>query len=190
MADVFGVIYYHRHSNWGHLTKLLPWSVVGVLLGTLTGSYIDDGQFKLFMAVTIFLSIGIMLWLEKGNQEKVPDYYWFAVLMGIAGGFTSMVGNLAGSVMALYLLSMRLPKNSFIGTAAWFFLILNWTKVPFHVFVWNTISLDSVLLDLTTLPLIGLGAWLGVIIVKQIPDRTYRYFIIGMTFIAAIFMIW
>lgn len=189
LADVFGVIYYHRHASWPHLKKLFPWAALGVVLGTVTGAYIDDEAFRLIMAIIIFGSVAIMLWLEQGNKEHVPDYYWFAILMGVAGGFTTMVGNLAGSVMALYLLSMRLPKNSFIGTAAWFFLVINWFKVPFHIFVWETITLDSFLLDLMTLPFIAAGAGLGILITRQIPEKGYRYFIIVMTLVAAIFMV-
>ncbi|MEQ9301690.1 MAG: sulfite exporter TauE/SafE family protein [Cyclobacteriaceae bacterium] len=189
LADVFGVIYYHKHASWPHLKKLFPWAAVGVVLGTVTGAYIDDEAFRLIMAIIIFGSVAIMLWLEQGNKEHVPDYYWFAILMGMAGGFTTMVGNLAGSVMALYLLSMKLPKNSFIGTAAWFFMVINWFKIPFHVFVWETITLDSFLLNLTTLPFIAVGAGLGILITRQIPEKAYRYFIIVMTLIAAVFMV-
>lgn len=100
-----------------------------------------------------------------------------------------MIGNLATSVVAIYLLSMRLPKNAFIGTTAWFFLVINWFKVPFHIFSWHTISLNSFLLDLVTLPLIALGAFLGIVIVKKIRDRAYRWFIIAMTIVAAVFML-
>lgn len=189
MADVFGVRYYHRHASWRHLKILFPWTAGGVLLGTLVGGMINDELFKTIMAIIIVISVVIMMWLEKTNKEDVPDYLWFAILIGIAGGFTSMVGNLAGSVMALYLLSMRLPKNEFIGTAAWFFMVLNWFKIPFHVFAWKTISWDSLWLNLSTLPLIALGAYLGVVIVRQIPEKTYRWFIILMTVVAAGFMV-
>lgn len=189
LADIFAVGYYHRHTSWVHLWKLFPWAAGGTVLGTVVGSYINDEVFKLIMAIIIFLSVAIMLWLESSKKEEVPDYFWFAALMGVAGGFTSMVGNLAGSVMALYLLSMRLPKNAFIGTAAWFFLVLNWFKVPFHVFVWKTISWDTFFFDLTLLPAIALGAYLGIMIVKRIPERTYRWFIIIMTMVAAVGML-
>src|SRR5688572_11247955 len=161
LADVLGVWYYHRHASWYHLKKLFPWAALGTVLGTIVGGMIDDGLFKMIMAVIIVISVAIMLWLERGHKDDVPDYKWFAALTGVAGGFTSMVGNLAGSVMAVYFLSMRLPKNQFIGTAAWFFMVINWFKIPFHVFAWHTITLDTFLLDLTTLPIIVLGAYLG-----------------------------
>ena len=109
--------------------------------------------------------------------------------MGVAGGFTSMVGNLAGSVMAIYFLSMRLPKNAYIGTTAWFFMVINWFKIPFHVFAWKTITIDTFYLSLATLPAIILGAYLGIGLVKIIPEKVYRWFIIGMTLLAAIMML-
>ncbi len=189
LADVFGVWYYHRHASWYHLKKLFPWAALGTVLGTVVGGMIDDDTFKLVMAVIIVVSVFIMLWLERGHSDEVPDYKWFASLTGIAGGFTSMVGNLANSVVAIYLLSMRLPKNAFIGTTAWFFLVLNWFKIPFHVLSWETITWNTFLLDLITLPFIGLGAFLGIVIVRRIEDRAYRWFIITMTLVAAVFMV-
>lgn len=189
MADFFGVSYYHRHANWHHLRRLFPWAVLGILFGTYVGKSIDDEMFRLIMGSIIFLSLGVMIWMEKGMKEFVPDFWWFSAIMGVLCGFTTMVGNLAGSAAALYLLSMRLPKNHFIGTAAWFFLCVNVFKVPFHVWSWETITLDSFLLDLTVLPFIGLGAIIGIKIIKKMPEKGFRYFIIVMTAVAAVFMI-
>lgn len=189
LADVIGVWYYHRHASWYHLKKLFPWAALGTVLGTIVGGAIDDQTFKLVMAFIIGISVLIMIWFERGRREKVPDYKWFASLTGVAGGFTSMIGNLATSVVAIYFLAMRLPKNAFIGTSAWFFLVINWFKVPFHIFSWKTITWNTFLLDLATLPFIIVGAFLGIIIVRRIPDRAYRWFIIVMTIVAAVFMI-
>lgn len=90
--------------------------------------------------------------------------------------------------MAIYFLSMRLPKNAFIGTTAWFFMVINWFKIPFHVFSWETITLNTFLLDAVTIPVIILGGVLGIQIVKKLKEQTYRWFIIAMTIVAAVFM--
>jgi uncharacterized membrane protein YfcA len=190
MADVFGVLYYHRHASWSHLKILFPWAAAGVVVGTVTGNYINDQLFKVIMASTILISVLVMLWMERlGTPDKLPKSKPFAIATGIASGFTSMVGNLAGSVMSVYLLSVPLPKNAFIGTTAWFFLAVNWFKVPFHVFAWHTITLNTLLLDLLTLPVIMAGAYLGIKVVSKLTDTVYRWFIIGMTLIAAIGML-
>lgn len=189
MADVFAVTYYHRHANWHHLMRLFPWAAAGVVLGTFIGEQINDDSFRLIMAVIIFTSLVIMVWQEKSQNKKIPTGIWFAALLGVLGGFTTMVGNLASSVMALYLLSMRLPKNEYIGTAAWFFMIINLFKIPFHIFIWETISFNSFYLDLIGLPAIALGAFAGITVVKKIPELYYRWFIIGTTALAALVML-
>ena len=189
LADVLGVWYYHRHASWEHLRTLFPWAALGVVLGTIVGSYIDDKVFKAIMAVVIVASVGTMIWLERGHREQVPHNKTFGAASGILGGFTSMVGNLAGTVMAVYFLSMRLPKNAYIGTTAWFFMVTNWFKVPFHVFAWHTINVNTLLLALITLPAIVLGAFLGIHIVKILSEKMYRWFIIVMTLVAALFML-
>jgi len=67
-------------------------------------------------------------------------------------------------------------------------MVVNWFKVPFHVFSWHTITLNTFLLDLALLPAIAAGAGLGILIVRQIPEYVYRWFVITMTLVAAVFM--
>jgi uncharacterized membrane protein YfcA len=189
VADVFGVWYYHRHASFKHLKILFPWAAAGIIAGSIAGNFISDDVFRVIMVTTIFSSLAVMVWMEMGGREKIPDNIFLGIGAGFLGGFTSMIGNLAGTVMAVYFLSMRLPKNNFIGTAAWFFLVINWFKVPFHIWVWHTINKDSWLLALTLIPVILGGAYLGIVLVKKMNDRTYRWFIVGMTLIAAIVML-
>lgn len=185
MADVFAVAYYRRHAEWKYLIKLIPWAFAGVLLGTWVGKLIDDETFKSIMAVIILASVVIMIWRDYRRAASIPDFWWFSMLMGLAAGFTTMVGNLAGAVTALYFLSMRLPKNAFIGTGAWFYLLVNSFKVPFHVFSWETITLETFELNLLMFPVIAAGAFLGIKITGYLSDEFYRKFVIGVTLLSA-----
>jgi uncharacterized membrane protein YfcA len=99
-----------------------------------------------------------------------------------------MIGNAAGPVMALYLLSMRLPKNSYIGTGAWFFFIVNLSKVPLHIWSWKTITLNSFVLDVLMIPAIAAGAFLGIWLVKLLPERVFRIIIIATTLLSAVLL--
>jgi len=187
MADVFAVSYYHRHAEWKYVLKLLPSTVVGVLLGLFVGNMINDEQFKHLMAMIILVGLGIMIWREqKKTVSAIPHNWLFSSIAGLLGGFSTMIGNAAGPVMAIYFLSMMLPKNSFIGTGAWFFLIINLFKIPFHITVWETINLHTFTLDLAMFPAIMIGAFLGFKLVKYIPEKPYRIFIIVTTALAAI----
>jgi uncharacterized protein len=190
MADIFGVAYYRRHANWNHLIKVLPWAVVGLFIALWIGEIVNDKQFKNLIAILVFLSIGLMLWQDKRKGTQFfPDKWWFAASMGILGGFATMIGNVAGPVFAIYLLAMHLPKNSFIGTGAWFFMIINFSKFPLQLFVWNNINTDSLAIDLVTLPAIALGAFIGFKVVKIIPEHTYRGFVIAITVISAFLLL-
>jgi len=79
---------------------------------------------------------------------------------------------------------MRLPKNQFIGTAAWLFLILNLFKLPFHIFSWETITIDTLPLILRVLPFVLLG--LFATMVKVIKEHQYRKMILILTAIGAL----
>lgn len=190
MADIFGVAYYRRNANWTHLIKVLPWAVIGLLLALWIGKIVNNEQFKNLIATLVFLSIGLMLWQDKRKSTHFfPDKWWFAASMGILGGFATMIGNVAGPVFAIYLLAMHLPKNSFIGTGAWFFMIINFSKFPLQLFVWNNINIQTLTVDLMTLPAIALGAVLGFKLVKIIPEHTYRGFVIAITVISAFLLL-
>jgi len=190
MADIYAVVYYHRMADWYHIVRLLPWAMAGTLAGVLAGKYIDAEGFRIMLSSIVFGGLGLMVIRDLvKKREKIPDNRLFAAGIGILGGFASMVGNAAGPVFAVYMLAMRLPKNSFIGTGAWFYFIINSFKLPFHIWVWKTVTPESFLLDLIALPAILLGAWLGIRIVKMLSERVYRIFVVAMTFLSALLLI-
>ncbi len=190
MADWFGVAYYHRHARWHHLWKLLPWAFAGIGIALWVGEVVDDKWFKNLIAILVFLCIGLMLWKDRQKGRNLfPDTWWFAALMGVLGGFATMIGNVAGPIFAIYLLAMHLPKNTFIGTAAWFYLIINLSKFPLHIFIWETIDWNTLKLDLILFPGIAAGAFLGVWMVKKIPDKAYRAFVFIVTALSAFLLL-
>ncbi|MHA7129137.1 sulfite exporter TauE/SafE family protein [Algoriphagus namhaensis] len=186
VGDIFAVIYYNRHAQWRFLWKLLPSMVIGVLIGTWVGDVIPEQAFRKSMAAIILISILMMVWWERRTSKSVPDNLGFASTLGLTAGFTTMVGNLAGSFANLYFLAMRLPKNAFIGTTAWLFLIINVFKVPFHIFAWETITTDTIWVSLITVPFIFLGLFSGVRILKRVNDKLFRNFIFLATAVGAI----
>lgn len=190
VADIFAVKYYSRHADWKHILRLLPWAAVGIIIALFTGEMVNDDQFRKIIGIVVIMGILIMIWQDiRRNKTEIPSVWWYSASLGLAGGFTTMIGNAAGPVMAMYLLSMRLPKNIYIGTAAWFFFIVNLFKVPFHILVWKTITPESLLFNLfMVIPIIS-GAIGGFYIVKLFPEKFYRIFIILSTIASAVFLL-
>ena len=185
-ADIYAVIYYHRSAQWKFIVKILPPAMVGIGVAIVTGKLISAQAFKALLGAVVLTMIVIMVIRDLVKQkERIPDTWWFAGIMGLVGGFATMIGNAAGPVFAVYLLSMRLPKNIFIGTGAWFFLIINLFKVPFHIFVWETISWSTLQYDLIAIPVVIAGGFLGIKLVKIFPEKFYRWFVIITTCLSA-----
>lgn len=101
-----------------------------------------------------------------------------------------MIGNAAGPVMAIYLLSVKMPKYNFVGTNAWFFLVINYLKIPVQVLAWDNITPTSLALDCCTLPFVLLGGILGIALVKRLPEKGFRYFTTAVTCVSVILLIW
>jgi uncharacterized protein len=187
MADIMAVLYYNRHASWHHLWKLFPFAALGVIIAIWVGEVINDNTFKAIMGVFILGGIPVMILRERMNDVKpLRGSWWSGSFFGITGGFSTMIGNAAGPVMNLYLLSMQLPKNALIGTGAWFFLVINLFKIPFHIFIWKTITIDSITLNLLMLPAILMGGFMGIRLVRIIPEKPFRWMIIIMTILASI----
>ena len=173
MADFFGVRYYHMHADLRQLIKLIPSTIIGILTGVFIGDILSDVYFQFLLGAVIISGALIMV-----IKVDIKENNFFSIAVGFLGGFITMIGNAAGPIMSIYFLSMGFDKNKFIGTVAWFFLFVNLFKVPMHVFIWKTIDLNILLFDLSLFPLILLGALTGVWIVKKIPEKPYKIFVI------------
>lgn len=189
LADIAAVTYYHRHAEWKHFRKLTPWMVLGILAGVYLGKDMNEVLFRKVMAIIILATIIIVLWMEYRKVKSIPKNPLFVVGTGIAAGFTTMIGNLAGAFANLYFLAMQMPKNNFIGTAAWIFLCINLFKLPFQIFYWKNIQWQSIQTDIFLIPALALGFWAGIRIVDRIRDDNYRKLVILMTLIGSVILL-
>jgi len=188
-ADIVAAKHYRKDVDWKGLFKLMPWVAVGLGCGVYVGDKISADWFRYLIAIAIFIGLIPLLKKNRAYAEKEETYsgkLWVAALFGIAGGVFTMVGKGAGALMSIYFLSMNVPKNSFIGTRAWFFFIVNLSKVPLHIFFWKTINPQTLALDLFVIPAIIAGGIIGIRIVKMIGEKIYRYFVIALIIVAAV----
>ncbi len=189
VGDLVAVKSYHRHIRWPHLVKLFPWTVAGVVLGWFALGRINDRQASVLVGAIIVSMVAMQLWRRRGRVGEVAEQgAWLAPLMGVLAGFTTLVANAAGPLMAMYLIAMRLPKMEFVGTAAVFFMILNWFKVPFMVQL-GLITEDTVIFDLKLVPAVLAGAWIGRWILPKVNQGLFETLALALSFLAGLRMI-
>jgi uncharacterized protein len=187
-ADLFGVAFFRKHANWSHLWKLFPWVVLGVILGYFALGRVNNAQVQKMIGLIVLAMVALHFWRQRQSDQlsaRLPHTLWFAALTGILAGFTTMVANAAGPVMILYLLAVGLPKLEFIGTGAWFFMMVNAFKVPFSLHL-GLINSQSLLVDaILVLPMIP-GALLGPVLVHRINQDAFERIALVLTVAAAI----
>lgn len=189
IGDVLAVIYYRRHAQWNYVFKLLPWILLGVVIASFVGNHLDEATFKLGMSTIVLISVVLLFWWESRKSDYIPDRWWFATPMGITVGFTTMIGNLAGTFSNIYFLAMRLPKEKFIGTVSWLFFIVNIFKLPFHIWVWHTVTIESLKVDLKLVPFTLFGFFIGIRLVKLISNDRFRIVVLAFTAIGAAILV-
>jgi uncharacterized membrane protein YfcA len=135
---------------------------------------------RLIGGIVLFMTL-LQVWRMLARQygwadlaDRMPHTIGFRALLGLLGGFATMVANAAGPVGQLYFISVGLPKMAFIGTGAWCFFIVNIFKVPLQAHL-GIINLDSLQISLALAPVAMLGAWLGPRIVHFIPQRIFTF---------------
>lgn len=186
VGDLFAVSYYSRHAVWSHLWRLLPFALPGIVAGYWGMHHLPERYFAPLIGGTILVMLVLGFWQNRGGGQKAPPGGWlFPAAMGLLGGVTTMMANAAGPILVIYLLAMRLPKTEFIGTGAWFFLMVNLIKVPFSADL-GLINPLSLKLNLLLAPLILLGAFLGIRLVRWIPEKVFNLLVQLFAAIAAV----
>jgi hypothetical protein len=198
LGDVFAVAFWRRHAVWRHILRLVPWALAGIVGGWLVMGRIDDRLMRPLLGAALIVVLAVNAWHELQRaaaqrrgvpvEETVPDAWWFSALFGLTGGFATMITNAAGAILVVYLLSMRLPRDEFIGTAAWYFLIVNVIKVPFSLSL-GLITGPSLLLDAALAPGVVVGSVVGILTARRIPQKAFVVAAMVLAFASAVRML-
>ena len=180
-GDLVAVASYRQHAAWRHLWRLFPWTALGVLIGYFVLRQIGDQDMRQLIGGIVVTLVAVHLfrrWRARGKvaaagEAEAAHPIWFAPMIGVLAGFTTVVANAAGPLMAVYLLAMRLPKMEYVGTAAVFFLLLNLFKVPFMISL-GLITQPSFALNLWLAPAVVVGALAGRKILPLINQKMFE----------------
>jgi uncharacterized protein len=198
IGDVVAVLAYRRHTQWRYLWKLFPFTAAGVVLGYFALGAISDRHARLMIGA-IILSLAVLSYWRRfrslpaegaGDSGGTSRHHsWiFAASVGVVAGFVTLIANAAGPLMAIYLVSMRLPKLEYVGTAAVFFMCLNLFKVPFMVSL-GLITVHSFGFNLLLAPAVVFGAFAGRWLVARINQALFERLVLLLSAIAGILLL-
>ena len=183
-ADVFAVIYWRRHAAAWRLFALAPWVVVGMIGGGLA-LRLNERTIRPMVGVIVLAMLALHLW--RRYRVNATGEVGHAGIYGVTAGFATTVANAAGPVMSLYLLGKRLPKEEFVATGAWFFFVINLTKLP--IYAWNgLLTRRGLTFDLLMVPAVVVGAVAGRRIVDLMSPRVFELLVLALTAVSTLLL--
>jgi len=184
VGDLIAVGSYRSHTQWRHIWRLFPWAAVGIILGYFALGRMDDRQARTSIGAIVLCLATLHIYRRlRPPAPGVGHGFWFAPILGILAGFTTITANASGPLVVIYLLSMGLLKMEYMGTAAVFFLLLNLFKTPFMVCL-GLINFGSMALDAYLLPAMLLGAWAGKWILRRMDQRVFENVALALSILA------
>jgi len=191
-GDIVAVATYRAHAQWRHLWRLIPAAVVGVVLGYGLLSRISDHESRILVGIIIVSLACLSYWqryrqsLTRASSARLHPA--LAVSAGILAGVITLIANAAGPVMAVYLVSMRLPKLQYVGTSAVFFLLINLFKLPFIANL-GLVTQSSLTLNFELLPAVLMGALAGRWLLALVEQSLFENLVLALTLASGILLL-
>lgn len=177
VQDVVSVWVFRKAWDKAVLRLMLPSAALGIFGGFLMAAFVKTAAVEAVVGL-ISVAFGLQrLWLERAGAQlpMVRDegpLPWRGVLAGAAAGFTSQIAHAGGPPFQMYVLPKRLPRDSFIGTSAIFFAVVNWMKTPAYLAL-GQFTRESLTTAAVLLPLAIASTYAGVWLVRKIPAEGF-----------------
>lgn len=195
LGDLFGLFFYRSHADWRIILKVVPGVLVGFVLTAAMFAFLPQTVVARIIGALILISLGLELrrqqlarrGLADGNGDE-DDSHVVTAMYGALAGMTTMGANAGGTAMSIYLIRLRVPMLAFMGTAAWFFFILNCVKVPF-VLGLGLLTWDTVRADLPYVIPLVIGALAGAVVFRRMSQVWFTRIALGLSGIAAVYLV-
>jgi hypothetical protein len=184
IADVFAIYYWRRHAAAWKLFALAPWVLLGMAAGAAA---LGLSERVLRPVVGTIVLLMLLAYLYRRARPDAGAGSSHAPPYGVAAGFATTVANAAGPVMNIYLLRKKLPKEEFIAMGAWFFFLVNLSKVPIYTYH-GMFTAQSLTFNALTAPAVFAGSLTGRWLVNRIPARLFELIIVSLTVVATILL--
>ena len=189
-GDVCAVAAFRQHARWEYIKSMSLPTALGVVIGWALMNSLNESAYKPVIG-SIILSLAAMqtarMW-RPSWFEHIPHAAWFAWSLCLIAGFSTMLANAAGGIIALYLVTVSMQKLELVGTTAWFFLLLNLFKVPFSAQL-GLIGLNTLAINVALTPMIVLGLFAGRWLIHRIPQRQFDSVVVLLSSVAALKLI-
>ena len=174
LMDITALYFYWNKWKLDLVKLIIPPSLIGILIGSITFSYISDDGVRIIIGSIAILFI-IFTKLQSGNflikPTKGKGIFWSTV-----AGYTSFLIHAGGPPLNFYLLPKKMHKTIYVATFTLSFAIINAVKIIPYYFL-GQLAPSYMLVSLILLPLAPIGITIGYYLHKKISEKIFYNFI-------------
>jgi hypothetical protein len=179
VMDAMGLVALMRHRDRAVLSLVLPWGLLGVVVGTLLFGVLSGPTVAAVVGALTLLFL-VLRHFRPPKADGPPPSRWLGRVLATASGFTSFVAHAGGPPIGFYVLPMRLSPIVFSATMAVFFAVINLAKWPPYLAL-GLFDRTNLMTSLVLMPLAPVGVWAGIWLVRRVsPTLFYRLFDLGL----------
>ena len=124
--DVVAMYIYWKKWDLKNIKIIIPISIIGIIIGTFTFSFVSDDGIRIIIGVIAILFI-FLSFIQKNNflikPTKNKGFFW-----SLIAGYTSFLIHAGGTPINFFLLPQKLNKTIYMGTMTIVFLIIKGVK--------------------------------------------------------------
>ncbi len=185
VLEIVLIVRYRRATNWGAVRQIVIASLLGVPLGILALSRIDE---RLILIVLGVVLAGYGLYGLLGPKLPELAHPAWAYLAGFLGGLLGGAYNTSGPPVIVYGNCRRWPPSEFKGNLQGFFLFNSALIIAGHAWSQNLTPVVWEHLGVA-LPAIALGLIAGFVLEKHIHPARFRRIVLWALLIMGVRMI-
>jgi uncharacterized membrane protein YfcA len=187
--DAVAIWMYRKECDWSIIRIMLPGAAIGTLAGWALWAVVSDAVVLLMVGVvTLLFVLDAILPLRKKLEGLPPSKPW-GVFWGTIAGFTSFISHTGGPPYQIYTLPRRMSPAIYAGTSAFFFAIVNTSKLVPYYFL-GQLNVQNLTLSAALAPVGVVGVLIGVYLVRRISARLFYQIAYWLVFLLALKLVW
>ena len=184
LSDFIAVYKFRKDFDLDTLKLIVPFSAVGIFVGSITFSYFSEELLKFIIGLMGFLFSAHYFLFKKNKLIPAKKSILKGGVCSTVAGFTSFCVHAGGTPTSIYLLPLRMKKEIYVGTRVIFFTFVNLIKFPFYINL-SMITYESFKHSMILFPLSIVGILIGYQILKHVEENLFYNIIYALILITS-----
>ena len=184
-SDFISALKFRKEFDLNTLKLMVPFAAIGATVGASTFSFFSEDYLKFILGIMGFFFSFHYFFLKKDADKPAKENFLKGAICSSLAGFTSFCAHSGGTPTSIYLLPLRLRKETYVGTRIMFFTCINLVKLPFYIYL-SMLNSSSLSQSITLLPLSVFGIFIGYRLLKVVKERMFYNAIYTLILVASI----